>query len=402
MSGAGAAEEPSGPPAALARLIALLSLGAFGSAASMRVADAQLPALAQAFGVSLGGAAQVITVFSVAYGLLQLGYGPLGDRHGKWRVIALALAGACLASALCALAPGYETLLAARIAAGATCAAVIPLAMAWIGDAVPYAQRQPVLARFLTGQILGMAAGQWAGGLAVDYASWRVPYALLALWFGLASALLWGARREATAAAPFVPGTGHLVRESASVLREPWARVVLLTVGLEGALLFGPLAFLATHLHLRLDLSLAQAGALVTLYACGGLLFVFGARRLLRRLGEPGLARIGGGLLGGGLLGLAFVPGPWVAAPLCALSGLGFYMLHNTLQTHATQMAPRARGAAVSLFAGTFFIGQTVGVALAALLVERFGTAIVLAAGAIAVALVGFVFAALRSRRPGH
>ena len=37
--------------------------------------------------------------------------------------------------------------------------------------------------------------------------------------------------------------------------------------------------------------------------------------------------------------------------PAIALIGLGFYMLHNTLQTNATQMAPEARGLAVSLFA---------------------------------------------------
>ena len=55
------------------RLIALLSLGAFGSAASMRVADAQLPLLADVFATPLAGAAQVITVFSIAYGALQLG-----------------------------------------------------------------------------------------------------------------------------------------------------------------------------------------------------------------------------------------------------------------------------------------------------------------------------------------
>lgn len=83
------------------RLIVLLSVGAFGSAASLRVTDAQLPALAQTFDIGLAGAAQAITVFSVAYGLMQLLYGPLGDRHGKWRVIALAVAGASVASARC-------------------------------------------------------------------------------------------------------------------------------------------------------------------------------------------------------------------------------------------------------------------------------------------------------------
>jgi len=160
------------PPAAPERaLITLLSLAAFGSAVSMRVADAQLPALAAGFGVSLAAAAQVITLFAVAYGLLQLVMGPLGDRYGKWRVIAWATLASAATALACALAPDFDSLLLARLAAGATCAALIPLAMAWIGDAVPYERRQGVLARFLLGQILGMAL-RWRRAAAVRCARW--------------------------------------------------------------------------------------------------------------------------------------------------------------------------------------------------------------------------------------
>jgi predicted MFS family arabinose efflux permease len=74
-------------------------------------------------------------------------------------------------------------------------------------------------------------------------------------------------------------------------------------------------------------------------------------------------------------------------------------MFHNTLQTNATQMAPNARGLAVSLFAAAFFLGQTSGVALASLAVARVGTRPVLAAGGIGVLLVALLFAALRARQ---
>lgn len=381
------------------RLIVLLSVGAFGSAASLRVTDAQLPALAQTFDIGLAGAAQAITVFSVAYGLMQLLYGPLGDRHGKWRLIALAVAGASVASALCALAAGFGALLAARALAGGFCAAIIPLAMAWIGDAVAYERRQPVLARFLTGQILGMALGQWAGGLAADLDLWRLPFALLALWFACAAVLLWRARAAAAALAPPAARGGHPLREIAYVLRQRCARVVLAVVFVEGMVFFGPLAFLPTHLHLARGLSLAEAGAVVTLYAAGGLLFAFAAAPLLRRLGEAGLARGGGALIAAGLLLVAWSPVWWTAPLACLLAGAGFYMLHNTLQINATQMAPQARGAAVSLFASLFFLGQTAGVALAAASAQRAGTASILAAGALATLVVGLAFAALRERQ---
>ena len=48
-------------------------------------------------------------------------------------------------------------------------------------------------------------------------------------------------------------------------------------------------------------------------------------------------------------------------------------MLHNTLQTNATQMTPQARGTAVAIFSSAIFIGQTVGVGIGALVIDRLG-----------------------------
>jgi len=380
------------------QLIVMLSLAAFGSAMSMRVADAQLPALGSAFGVGLAGAAQVITVFSVAYGVLQLAYGPLGDRHGKWHVVTLAVLASAATAFACAAATDFTTLLIARAAAGATCAGIIPLSMAWIGDAVPYERRQPVLARFLTGQIAGMATGQWLGGISADYLDWRAPFALLTACFLISGLLLWRTRALAASVAPPVPRSGRLLREAGYVLQEPWARVVLGVVFLEGTVQYGPFAFLATHLHLQTNVSLTIAGALVTLYALGGLVFALASRRLVPRLGETGLARGGGALMLLGFLIAALSPVWWTAPVACVATGLGFYMFHNTLQTNATQMAPQARGLAVSLFAAAFFLGQTAGVVLASLAVTWVGTRVVLAAGGVGVLLVALLFAALRAR----
>ncbi len=170
--------------------IAALSLAALASGVSLRLTDALLPRLAQEFSVSLGQASQVITSFAVAYGLSQLLFGPLGDRFGKYRVVAWACMASALTALLCAWAPGYSTLLIGRLLAGAAAAAVIPLSMAWIGDAVPYERRQPVLARFLIGQISGLALGVWAGGYAAEHLPWRTPfYAVAALFFAVAMVL---------------------------------------------------------------------------------------------------------------------------------------------------------------------------------------------------------------------
>jgi predicted MFS family arabinose efflux permease len=75
-----------------------------------------------------------------------------------------------------------------------------------------------------------------------------------------------------------------------------------------------------------------------------------------------------------------------------ALIGVGFYMMHNTLQVTATQMAPAARGSAVSLFALCLFTGQSVGVWLAGRVVDAYGTAVVFLAVSLGLALLGFSF----------
>ena len=143
--------------------ILLLSCAAFFSGAALRICDSLLPRLAADFGRTPGQAGQVIISFSIAYGLMQLLFGPLGDRYGKARMVSLATAACAVGALVSALAPSFDALVALRVVWGMAAAGVIPLAMAWIGDAVPYEQRQATLARLLTGTLGGMMAGQLAG-----------------------------------------------------------------------------------------------------------------------------------------------------------------------------------------------------------------------------------------------
>ena len=386
------------------RVIVLLALVAFGSAASMRVMDAAIPRLATDFGIGLRQAASVVTIFAVSYGCLQLVFGPSGDRFGKLKVILFACACGALASAACALAPTFAVLLVARGFAGASMASMMPLSMAWIGDNVPYDRRQPVLARFLMGQITGIAFGQAVGGIATDLLSWRAPFVFLMLWFVVMAGLLTRLVRTPEHRNPTGnAATFGLVAQIRSVLIRPWARRVLLTVFIEGLALYGPFAFFATHLHIKHGLSLGLAGSMLVAFAIGGVSYSFGAGRLVGRLGEAGLARVGAVLMFFGIgavaLGPVSLPTAVFVLPGLFAMGLGFYMLHNTLQINATQMAPDSRGTAVALFASSFFLGQSTGVALAGLAVERVETTPVLLAGAGTLLIVGMAFSTMRSRR---
>ncbi len=388
---------PGARRAPLNRSIFLLSLAAFASAASLRVTDALLPRLAADFQVGIAAAASAITSFSIAYGSMQLLFGPLGDRFGKLRVISAAAGGAALASVACSLVPTFDELLVARAFAGGFCACIIPLSMAWIGDVVDYEDRQPVLARFLLGQIFGVAAGSAVGGYAADMSSWRWPFALIGAWLA-AMCLLIALAARSDPARPAAEGT-RFYRDLAQVFAAPWARVVIASVFAEGTVVYGALAFVPTHLHLARGVPLSRAGLALVAFALGGVLFALSARWAVRRMGETGLVVGGTLLLCAGLAVIAWSPALWIAAAGCLAAGLGFYMLHNTLQINATQMLPERRGAAMALFASLFFIGQSVGVACAGVVGERAGTGAMLLGAAVLVVPVGLAFAWLREQR---
>ena len=378
-------------------MLRLISLAAFCSMASMRVCDPMLVALSHDFSITTGDASAVIAAFAVAYGVLQLVYGPLGDRLGKVRVIIAATSACALFSAMTALAPSFVWLVASRAAMGAAAAGIIPLSMAWIGDQVPYGQRQETLARLMVATVTGMMAGQWFGGFATETLGWRTALGVLALLFSAAAVLLLRHARASGALAPGAAGDAGVsfslpvyLANTLALVRIPRVRWVLTVVAIEGALAFGTLAFVPARMVGGFGLSASAAGGVMVLYGLGGLIYSLFARRWLAMMGEKGLALIGGVLIGTGLMALAWAPVVGWAVGGCFLAGIGFYMLHNTLQVQATQMAPHARGTAVTLFACLLFLGQSTGVLVVAFSVDRGWLPAVFSAAALGIVVLGF------------
>ncbi len=340
----------------------LIALAAFGSTASMRICDPMLIALGREFQVSTGDASAVVSAFAIAYGVLQLFYGPLGDRIGKLRVIVMATFACALFSAMTAMASSLAWLVVCRALMGASAAGIVPLSIAWIGDQVAYERRQETLARFSGATLSGMMVGQWFGGFAAQNFGWRPAFLVLSGVFLLAAVVLYRHVRQAGPAIGASVSVADYFRNNRRLFDLPRVRWVLGVTALEGLLAYGALAFVPSRLVDSFHYSLSEAGAAMILWGVGGLTYSQLARRWLALLGERGLALTGGILLAVALLTLAWGRGTAVGAGGCFLAGVGLYMLHNTVQTQATQMAPEARGAAVTLFACVLFLSQSIGV----------------------------------------
>jgi predicted MFS family arabinose efflux permease len=360
----------------------------------MRVIDPLLVQLAASFDVSVGAASIAATAFLFANGVFVLVHGPFGDRYGKMPVVAIACITAALCCVLSALAASLGWLTLARFLTGVTGSAIIPLSIAWLGDNVSYERRQATLARFLTGQTLGLMTGAALGGAIGDWLGWRsVFWVLAAIYIAAGGALFTVMRARPDLARASGHAQGSMIGQMLRVLRRRWVITVVLVVALEGGTFWGAFTFVGADLHQRFDMGFAAIGLAVAAFGAGGFAYVLAAPLLVRLLGERGLCLWGGLGLGVAFAAMALAPSAEVEFAAIALSGVSFYMLHNTLQVHGTQMAPEARGAAMALFALCLFVGQAIGVPIAAPIVDRWGAPPVFWAAAVVLPLLAVWFA---------
>jgi YNFM family putative membrane transporter len=327
--------------------------------------------------VTAGSASIVATAFAVSYGLCQILVGPLGDRFGKYAVVVAATFLCAVTASAAALSPDLAVLAATRLVSGCTAGAIIPLSMAYLGDVVPYESRQTVLARFLSGQILGVIGGQIFGGIFGDLIGWRGIFIVLGgLYLAIALLLLNELRSPRVEThRPLDQGSHGLLTRYLMLLQIERVRSLVATVFIEGFLFFGGFVYIGAYLRNSFTLTYSTVGLLLASFGLGGLGYAVAVRALVARLGERGLALAGGLMLAAGFTLVAVAPTPWSFPPIMAVIGTGFYMLHNTLQTNATQMAPHERGMAISVFAFCYFLGQAAGVWTCGWGVDAFGYA---------------------------
>ena len=384
------------------RSIVLLAVAGFASQAQVRVTDSLLPQIAGDFSATVGAAAMVVTAYAVAHGSVQLFIGPIGDRFGKYlTVMTMCLASSILVMA-CGLANSLTELAIARLLAGACAGWVIPLSMAYVGDVTPYDRRQPVLGRYLTGQITGQLFGQAAGGVLGDMFGWRNVFFILGAMFALATAgliyeLITNPRTR-PAGRPEDRSRGFIA-DYKTVLSSRWARIVIFAVFLEAVFGWGAFAYIGADLNQRFGLSLTAVGLIVGCFALGGLVYTATVQQLVNQFGQSGLAIGGAVACGVSYLVLASGLAWWLAPIAVGFYGLGFYALHNTLQTCGTQMTPDARATGFALFSSAIYVGQTVGVGLSAIVFDRAGAVPLLVVAGLALPAMAVWFARELRRR---
>lgn len=380
-------ESATAEKAKMRRVLAIFGPAVFAGAFATRVTDPTVAEIAGEFSVTAAEAALLGTAYTLPFALVQPILGPVADSIGKRRIvmICVALLGIMLLAA--AVSASFGWLMAFRAASGMAAGGMMPLTLAIMGDAVSLKYRQVALSRILIFGISGQIAGGVVAGPIAAIAGWRgvLVVCAIAAFLGLVALILAarGAQREVMTR--YDPAVA--LQRYRGIIANPAALPLFAAVAVEGGLVFGVFPFIAPLLIERAIGSTMEAGFAIGAFGMGGLLFAALIAPLLARFGQAGVIRIGGATAALALTGFALAPSLLVATLAGLGLGLGFYMIHNAIQTRATELAPQARGSAMSLHAFAFFGGQSLGPIAYGLGAMVFGLPVTLglAAGAIMV-----------------
>ncbi len=375
------------------RLLPILAAGCFVSSMSMRIIDPVVPDISRDLGVDAASVAMLASFYAFPYALAQPILGALGDALGKSRIIKLALGVLVLCLAASAIAPTLGTLSLARLIGGAAAGGIIPLAFALVGDRFPMAERQLALSRVLTAIIAGQLTGSIGSGFVASFFGWRVAtMAAAALALAALIVTLWQLQNSSEAQQR-KPSRSEFFDGYRAVFANPRSVVCFSAVFVEGIVIFGLFPYIAILLEQRDAGGLREAGFVLAGFGLGGFAYTTFVRLLLDRLGLYKLIAAGGLVSGLGLMLLSIGTSWPVEMAIFMIVGVGFYMIHNSLQTQATELAPQNRGSAVAMHAFFVFLGQAFGPILFGIGLASAGTVVTLLLAGAAMGLLGIVTA---------
>lgn len=325
-----------------------------------------------------------LVLFLATVALLQWPLASWSERHG--RKIGFILGALCSAVglALAALTQNYGLFLLARVASAFGFALVFVSGQGLVIDGSSNADRARSLAQFVRAILVAGLCGPVLGGLIADH--WGVPaaFAVCSALALLVAGVAWMQLPANTTSATMAQSSGsadETTHTLGTALRQPGLISLLLGCALPAKLLLAALCFYLLPVYLQdAGHSSATIGRLQTIYPLTMVLLVPLAARLADSWGQRGLFVCLGGLLAGCSAMLAWPTGTSTTALALVLLGLGL--------GQSMSIAPQS--ALIADFARHAPAGQGAKVLGLFRLVERGGSAMGPATGAMLLSLWGF------------
>ncbi len=299
----------------------------------------------------------------ISYGavVLCLGAPTLAFLTNRWDRRALLVGSLLLyvaGHAASAFAPGFETLLAARLLMISSAAVFTPQAAGTVALFTPEADRPAAITFVFLGWSLSLAVGLPLVTLGASAFGWQAVFAAIAAACAVAAAAVWMTLPRGLRVAPLS------VDDWRSVLRTPPILMLISVTALQLAGQFTLFPYLAPELRRTAGASPDQIALALGVYGAAGALGGAFVTRLVKPLGPPKAAFLCLTLI---VVGLALYPplshDPQLVLASIVVWGLGFASSNALSQARLIAVAPRYASASVALNTSCIYVGQALGTA---------------------------------------
>ncbi len=376
----------------------LISLGAFALGMASYVTAGLLPMIETAFSVSVAIAAQLVTAFTLAYGLGSPIFVALLPAHKQRAGLLFALGLFVLANVASALSTNFTILMIFRAIAGIGAGVYLAMGIAASAALSPVDQRGKSIAVIMGGMASGTVLGVPLSLLLAEQLGWESALWLVALLGGIAFVGLF-ARLPALPTAQAIP-----LKAKIALLTDSHVVVILLVSLLAAISSLGMYTFLAP-----LIAAAAQPGSSPTVtpylwvWGVGGVVGSFLIGPLVDRVKGPMLTLWIMAILAIALflLPASLSTGPWlVMLPIAIWGAVGWAL--QVPQNNELIKAREQQGdgnLAVALNESALYLGSALGAAMGGILLLQQWPAWMLATSAGAVAIIGAILQLLNLRR---
>ncbi|MFN0316955.1 MAG: MFS transporter [Burkholderiales bacterium] len=164
---------------ALQRITLLVvTMSSFATPLMLAAPNVSVPAIAAAFGTGVVAVGWVSTAYLLSSAVFLLPFGKLADAHGRRRFLLWGLGAVALGSALCAAAPNFPALVAARLFQGIGAGMLYATSMALLSSVYPKEKRGAAIGISTSMIYFGLTAGPLLGGWITHQFGWRMVFVL--------------------------------------------------------------------------------------------------------------------------------------------------------------------------------------------------------------------------------
>jgi EmrB/QacA subfamily drug resistance transporter len=158
------------------RIMVVLAAVAFMAQLDLFIVNIALPAMSRSFaGAGLSSLSWVLNAYAIVFAALLVPAGRLADHFGRRLFLLVGVAVFTLASALCAVAPGLDVLIAGRIVQAVGAAMIVPTSLGLLLPAFPKGKHTLVVGIWAGVAAVAASSGPAVGGLLVTV-NWRLIF----------------------------------------------------------------------------------------------------------------------------------------------------------------------------------------------------------------------------------